>query len=535
MRYSKALFAAAAIMAPSALWAQSAIDAYTLSRSDLSGTARFQAMGGAFTALGGDLSTLHQNPAGIGIYRSNEVGLTFDIDMQSAKTTAFGISQKKDKTFVDFSNVGYVGSFSLDNSTMPYFNVGISYNRQASFNRRYKGYVSSMETSLSNYIASFTNGIASGNLAESKDYNPYFDSTNDWLSILAYNSYLINNIPGDATSYQGLFQNGSTGDAGFEVEEKGYIDEYNIDLGGNIMNTLYWGIGVGITDVNYTRNAYYGESIDNARIPDADATGLASGYADYSLYNYKSITGTGFNFKFGVIFKPINEFRIGAAIHTPTWYSLSHNYSASTDYLIGVEGKYEFSPKDNPYNSTEMAQFDWRLRSPWRFMFGAAGVIGGRAIISVDYERVMYDAMSIKTQNGFGGFDTNDYLDQDVKDYFQASNIVRIGAEFRVAPWLSLRAGYSNESSNVTTEALDGTIDIATSGTDPSYTFNKKTELITAGLGFRYNSFYLDMAYVHRHRESHYSAFTNFESYVAPQAKLVNNDSRLVFSLGYKF
>ena len=48
-------------------YAQSAIDAYRFSQPDLRGTARFMGMGGAFGALGGDLSTLSQNPAGIGV------------------------------------------------------------------------------------------------------------------------------------------------------------------------------------------------------------------------------------------------------------------------------------------------------------------------------------------------------------------------------------------------------------------------------------------------------------------------------------
>ena len=51
-------------------YGQGAIDAYRISQPDMKGTARFMGMGGAFSALGGDLSTLSQNPAGIGIYLS---------------------------------------------------------------------------------------------------------------------------------------------------------------------------------------------------------------------------------------------------------------------------------------------------------------------------------------------------------------------------------------------------------------------------------------------------------------------------------
>ena len=75
----KTLLAALAISAPAVLSAQSAVDAYQLSQTEQRGTARFMAMGGAFTALGGDLSTLNQNPAGIGVYRRSEIGATLDI------------------------------------------------------------------------------------------------------------------------------------------------------------------------------------------------------------------------------------------------------------------------------------------------------------------------------------------------------------------------------------------------------------------------------------------------------------------------
>lgn len=71
-------------------FAQSAIDAYRFSQPDLRGTARFMGMGGAFGALGGDLSTLSQNPAGIGVYRSNELGFTLDLDVQKSTSDARG-------------------------------------------------------------------------------------------------------------------------------------------------------------------------------------------------------------------------------------------------------------------------------------------------------------------------------------------------------------------------------------------------------------------------------------------------------------
>ena len=55
------------------VWAQSEIDAYRFSQREESGSARYLSMGGAFGALGGDISAMSTNPGGLGIYRSSEV------------------------------------------------------------------------------------------------------------------------------------------------------------------------------------------------------------------------------------------------------------------------------------------------------------------------------------------------------------------------------------------------------------------------------------------------------------------------------
>ena len=145
----KILFATILSVAPSMLLAQSAIDAYQLSQGDLKGTARFVSMGGAFGALGGDLSTLTQNPAGIGVYRSSEIGVTMDINMQSTKSNSMGYSLSEDQTKVYCPNFGYVGSIKLSNELMPIFNWGISYSRAASFDRLYRGGMPNISTSIS--------------------------------------------------------------------------------------------------------------------------------------------------------------------------------------------------------------------------------------------------------------------------------------------------------------------------------------------------------------------------------------------------
>ena len=134
MRNIKHLFIVAAVgLVPVAGMSQAAVDLYNLSRPDLRGTARFMSMGGAFTALGGDISSLNQNPAGIGVYRSSEIGMTLNLDFQSTSTEAQGSKISDSQTRFSFNNFGYIGSISTMSDVMPTFSWGATYARTASF------------------------------------------------------------------------------------------------------------------------------------------------------------------------------------------------------------------------------------------------------------------------------------------------------------------------------------------------------------------------------------------------------------------
>lgn len=535
----KTIISLAIASLPAMAGAQSAIDLYNLNKSDLNGTARFMSMGGAFTALGGDLSTLGQNPAGIGVYRGSDLGLTLDLNFQSSKTTAGNAVESINKTHFYCTNFGYVGTARLDSETMPTFSWGATFNRAVNFDRFYGGSFGQLGTSLSNYIAARAEGYAPDVLGEDRSYNPFTDSNADWLSIMGYNTYMINPT-GVAGQYQGLYVPGSTGGNGeYWVHEKGYVDEYNITFGGNFVNMIYWGLGFGITDINYQREAFYDEELDNARVYDKYNDNMTNGNAYNALSNYSHISGTGFNVKFGLIFKPINEFRIGAAIHTPTWYNLSENYDANIQYSYGFnfnENGQPMSAYSDDYPS-DIAAWNWRMKTPWKLTIGAAGVIGGRFIISADYEYNDYRNMTASAPNRWDNYVELTDVTQDVKNYFKASNTVRIGAEARLTPRFSLRAGYSHTTTNVNNGVNENTQYIYTAGTDPSYTFNKGTDNVAFGLGYRAGSFYIDAAYVHRSTSSTYHAFSPFGSQLVntPMASVSTKHNDVILTLGFKF
>ncbi len=554
-----------ALLCAAGAYAQSPVDAMALSQTELRGSARFMSMGGAFTALGADISALGQNPAGIGMYRGSDIGLTLGIDINTDKTAWDGGSNSQSSTLANLNSAGYVGTMLFGNNRENSVSWGFSYNRLYRFNRSYTGGLGNMQTSLSNYIASITNGVDPSLLwkvgPDDKPLYPYdnYDyNAPDWMSVLFYNSGMINaetyadgNTIFESDQYRGLWQHGgedglgnkvnpSSGSADFQIREKGHADEYNISLGGSIMNLVYWGIGVGITDIDYTQEYWYNEQIDRALVPYSPA-GYQLGTDNYSeLYSFKKVSGTGANFKIGAIIKPVNELRIGIAVHTPTYYSPSSSSYGSTAF--------NFTTSDPTYkfNGTEATPWDdyqFRLNTPWKLMAGVAGVIGGRAIISLDYQYDAYGDMKLKYDGGSDMTANND----NIARYYKGTSTIRVGAEYRVTPQFSVRAGFNHTSTasgeeleNANTDLNKSGMEVSTAGSNPSYSVNNSTRYITFGLGYKVSGFYFDLAYVNKHRTSTFNAFTPFVDYdgvwtQAPTANLTANSSQIVATIGYRF
>ena len=530
---------------PLLMSAQDAFDVLQMSQTDLRGTSRFQSMAGAFGALGGDLSTLSQNPAGIGVYRNSDLGITFGLDLNSTKA---GNSSAINESKFNVNNVGYVGAIRLDSESVPNLNFGFTYNRLKSFNRHYAGGVANIPTSMSNFVADeFVNvpGFNEYDLYWTDDFNPYFDGYAPWAAVTMFDMQTrtdgyVGIINPDEGYMKGLFTEGTMGSASYEVEERGHADEYNIAFGGNIANKLYFGLDFGILDLDYRSEQYYDESLTNPYIMADDQDLFLSDMtsentsADWGLYNYLHTEGTGVNFKLGLIFKPTQALRIGAAFHTPTYYDMRDTYYVGA-YLKAYQDGNQLYSAEKGSNENYDYSSNYTIKTPWRFMGSVAGVIGTSGIISLDYEYVDNQSMRIGDDRGDEYYDVT----ENVKSYFKPSHIIRVGGEYRVNPNWSLRGGYSYKTTQVEKGVDEYEYNIATVGTNPAYQYDNTVQHITCGIGYRNKSFYADMAYVHQIRESVYNAFSpindqyGYEPNVSADVK--DNNNRISLTLGLRF
>ena len=404
-----------------------------LSERDLFGTARYVGMGGAMTAVGGDPSAVRDNPAGLGVYRRMEVSITMggvlDQTMQAGSDWS-GLRSKFEMPQVSWSfHFGdpYRTSGVIANNFM------ISYNRVRQYQREYYANVNNCDNSLADVIASKSEGREEIELQRDGRWN---DANVGWLSLLGYETYMINPLEGKQWAAN-LFP-GEKVNSGMYVRESGYMDEYALDWGMNISNRWYVGAGIRMTSFYLSQTERY------------DEKALTSGNT-LSAYNTLLMSGLGVNGAIGMIGHPVEWFRFGVSFITPTASTLSvSNYgemrSSITDSTITT-----------PRNT---ASYDG-LSLPLRLSTSVAFQCKRYGLLSLQYDYAHHK-----------------YLDD--------LHTLRVGLEVVPVQRLFINAGYVYESTFPDPNLRYGyekAVDAVETNTHALYTRN--TQYISCGVGYR--------------------------------------------------
>ena len=108
------------------------------SRNDGNGSARFVAMGGAFGAVGGDVTSMIINPAGISVFNGNNASLTFQARNTNYLTTYYNNSLTKEEDFFKVTNAGTVLTFENNfNNEWSKLALGVNYRISADCEDRF--------------------------------------------------------------------------------------------------------------------------------------------------------------------------------------------------------------------------------------------------------------------------------------------------------------------------------------------------------------------------------------------------------------
>lgn len=481
-----ALLLLLAFLCTGGLFAQNDADVSRYTHNPVLGTARFNALGGAFGALGGDMTSLHVNPAGVGVYRFGELSFSPAMEMNSI-TGKIGSMNNEELTVKPvINNIGFVLVNEVNsNPNWRSINFAVSYNRLNTFNDKLGLHDNlASQWSLSHDFASDANGYL---LSELSDYN----------TGLAWDTHLIDSVA--PYQYESYVPSGIGVDQDQTIERSGRLAETSITVGANYLDKLYIGAGIGFQTAEFKEIAHTTET------PDPNA-GLD--LVDYTYTERLHAQGIGVNFKLGLIYRATDYIRLGGSVQTPTVFSMSDSYSTSvsTSWIDPTEIIGSESP--NSY-------FEYRVRTPWRLMFGAAGVIGDKAIVTAQYERVDFTGGELRN-TGTGKADFS-FANRTLKRDYRSADIVRAGLEYRLTKTFSARAGFAYFSNpiEVHREWYDG---LELNRLDYSF-----------GLGYRGAGWNIDAAY----RLATFEEPTTISRY-SNLAVVQNQLSSVVLTLGFR-
>lgn len=522
----KIFLSAFALVAAAQMQAQDPFNNYQMvNTTDVFGTARYTAMGGAMGALGADISAISNNPASIGLFRSNDISFSMGGQIQDLKPY-----DADSRGHFSFDQVGFVACFPNEGRTS-FFNFGLNLQKKNHYSHSF-------------FLEGALNGASQANQLAGL-YDGFYTSEGARQAALPVTAFdaLLWDLPGGVRISPQSYD--------YNRRSSGNLYGLDLNFSGNLEDRVYIGATVGLDFLNYRVYQQYVEY----------RNGSDGSVQDYDLSSNRRINGTGFNVKLGALFRPIEEnpFRFGITVETPTWYVLSQEnsyYSFASkwdyrgfdeqaqahiyDYLNG-QGEYTI------YEGPDENFMDFNIFSPWKFRVQAASTVSDFLAWDVEYEYAMYDYTKMGYPESYNSDGPTITMDKDraMTNLNHASvngvHNIRAGLELRPLKSFAARIGYNYWSKPMKDHA---TFDQSIDSYAMDYTLGTEwmnfgaTNMFSFGVGFRHKAFYADLSYKYRAQNAEFYAFDDSWGGTAGalRPQKVNLDRHgFNVTLGYKF
>lgn len=501
--------------------AQDEFEAVRIASTDITGSARYVGMSGAFSALGGDVSAIKDNPAALGVFRTSEASMTMEFNMALTNSVWNGIYTPDNNFKSPFTQATYVANFTREGKTKGLVSHSFSfqYDRLKTFNRRVGINSGATSASLTDFMATYANfnkTPATDFEYTDAGYNPY--DYQAWLPTMGYQGYLIN--PATNDSWVSILGKDEKVMPSYSAYESGSINNFSLSWGGNFGNRIYIGAGFNMLTMTYSLQSVYQENF-----------GAGGGF---SLDNSFWTSGAGWNFTAGIIARPINMLRLGFAVQTPTIFSLTDTYDAALKY-----DSYNIQDSTAVRGSTAPGSYGYsyyRMYSPLKLNAGLALVFGKIGLLSFEYNYANYRNMTLSDRSGnTANFSVEN---NSIRTTLRDQHTVKVGAEVKPTSNWSIRAGAAYQTPVTKTEAakLLGNMWSNSMVTDMSYWKERGTAYASCGFGYREAWWYVDFAYQYRLGLHDFYAFDSSSLlYAVTPATVRTQNHNVVVTLGLKF
>lgn len=490
-------------------FAQIPADALRFSSLDVLGTARTVGVGGGLGALGADFSVLSTNPAGLAAFRRSEFTVTPSFSLHSTDATLDNSNSstvQKNKFAFSLNNLGLAFARQGRNPNWRTSNIAIGLNRIASFNQTftYRG------ESRGSYIDFFQE--ASIDLAPSELSNFTTGLAFDTEAIYDLDDDLFYETDVELNENALLFKEQT-------VKRRGGINELSLAFAGNYKERLMIGVAVGFPILSYTEEKVYDEADQADEVP---------AYVNMQFNEKLTTTGSGINLKLGFIFRLNQMIRFGGAIHTPTTYgSLVDNFETSMQHrYIDNDGNEQFFESASP---TDQGEFEYKLKTPWRFIGSAGFIIKRAGFITGEVEYLKYSNANFDltiTDNSQGTIDFQNNLNNEIANIYQSAINFRLGGEIALKIF-RFRAGVTLTGTPYADNYIRDNPNIKGIG-DTRTTY-------ALGFGVRQERYFLDFAFKFSDRESTFTPYTVSDIYPQNSVTTSSLNNNLLFTFGYKF
>jgi len=499
----KKIFILTALLAVGFSNAQNIQDVVRSTTDEPIGTARYLAMSGAFTALGGDLTSVGINPASSAVFLSGSGSVSLGI-LDNANDTFYGNGLARGiETDAALNQAGGVFIFDTYNEDSPWkkFSIGLNFDNT----NNYDNYIVAngiSGTSISNFFLSEAQGVPLEllQLQDGESIADLYSFLGETEGVAAQNGFLgfqgflidaIDENP-DNTSYVNAVT-GNSFDQEYTKETSGYSGKYTLNIGTQYTDNIYFGVNLNTHTINYRERKTFQE-FANSPNPSID----------YVLFEENlASSGSGFSAQIGAIAKIQNNVRLGISYETPTWYSIDQETTQSLRTVSDIDNR------DIQLNPRVINVFETHeLKTPGKLQVGAAYIFGKKGLLSFDYSVKDYGNSTLEVFDDPTPFQD---LNAEISNTLTTASTFKVGGEYRFKD-MSFRAGARLEESPYENKDI---VDDLTG--------------FSLGFGYNFGNYFFDLGYSFSEQNSSQQIYNGLSSGISTE----NNRNNFVATLGF--